>query len=238
MSFVIKEEGLPNLSDRGSRWGTTVCVFINKIGQILSGPGICGTLGSTTYPRTQVCLANPKMSRLNRKYNIMFSSHHLTFGTQKQRFTHMPNKEAHEKANWPVLVLVRLALIKAVAQCELCASEINPNSGKTLLILYKSVENKASTALQQLLGCVFNIPRPNPALPCCSPICTGHCQTAALVQQQGSQKSVSLGGTAQGALSLCWDDSVERPEWEDVQEQPISIRWNQMNSGENKMGVF
>lgn len=165
MSFVIKEEGLPNLSDRGSRWGTTVCVFINKIGQILSGPGICGTLGSTTYPRTQVCLANPKMSRLNRKYNIMFSSHYLTFGTQKQRFTHMPNKEAHEKANWPVLVLVRLALIKAVAQCELCASEINPNSGKTLLILYKSVENKASTALQQLLGCVFNIPRPNPALP-------------------------------------------------------------------------
>lgn len=66
--------------------------------------------------------------------------------------------------------LAFVALIKAVTQCELCASDINPNWGKTLLILYKSVGNKASTALQQLLGCVFNIPRPNPAPPCCSPL--------------------------------------------------------------------
>lgn len=83
MSFVIKKEGLPNLSDRGSRWGTTVCVFINKIGWILSEFGICGTFGSTTYPMIQERFTNSKISRLNRKFKIMFPSHYLTFGTDK-----------------------------------------------------------------------------------------------------------------------------------------------------------
>lgn len=93
MFFVIKKEGLPNLSDRGSRWGTTVCVFINKIGWILSGFGICGTFRSTTYPMIQVCLANLKISRLSRKLKIMFSSHYLTFGTEK--YTQLKNSHLH-----------------------------------------------------------------------------------------------------------------------------------------------
>lgn len=111
MSFVIKKEGLPNLSDRGSRWATTVCMFINKIGWILSGFGICGTFRSTTYPMIQVCSANSKISRLNRKFKIMFPSHYLTFGTEKYTqlkkkdlhtcllIPNMVNKEIHEKAN-------------------------------------------------------------------------------------------------------------------------------------------
>lgn len=119
MSFVIKKEGLHNLSDRGSRWGTTVCMFINKIGWILSEIGICGTFRSSTYPMIQVCLANSKISRLNRKFKVMFPSHYLTFGTgkytqlkKKKSFTHksliihnMVSKEILEKANWPVLLL-------------------------------------------------------------------------------------------------------------------------------------
>jgi len=72
MSFVITKEGLPNLSDRGGRWGTTGRVFINKIGWISSGLGICGTFSSTTYPMMRVWLANSKTSRLNRKLKIMF----------------------------------------------------------------------------------------------------------------------------------------------------------------------
>lgn len=74
MSFVITKEGLPNLSDRGSRWGTTNCVFISKTGQILSGFGICGTFRRTTYPMMPAGLANSKMSRLNTKFKIITSS--------------------------------------------------------------------------------------------------------------------------------------------------------------------
>lgn len=126
MSFVIKREGLPNLSDRGSRWGTTVCVFINKIGWILSEFGICGTFRSTTYPMIQERFANLRISRLNRKFKIMFPSRYLTFGTEKTTqlkkshwhicliIPNMVSNETHEKASWPVLLLCWVLLYSLV----------------------------------------------------------------------------------------------------------------------------
>lgn len=165
------------------------------------------------------------MSRLNRKFNIKFSSHYLTFGTEKYTqlkksdlhicpiLSSMANKGTHEKANWPVLVLGWLLLhsLKQSHHVNCVLQKWNQTGGKCCSIYTRqwvtpsnTEGNKASTALQQLLGCVFNIPgeKGEQSLPCTAGTGKHSTWRAAQVRKSVSQLKCHLVYAGEGKEML------------------------------------